>query len=210
MEQLDALTLPMNTDVVEWCPAAAPPAARCLAVGTYQLDEATGQRAGRLHLFVLDAPTDKLRLLAAVDLPGVFDIRWRPAAAAGVSPAAAAPPLLAAALADGSVRLYAVTLTAEGAAAGQLEAGSLEEVYSTGAPPEAALAVSLDYARCRGDEGAALAVSYSDGSLQHFQVRKGKAACEGGSLAEAALDLLLEELCSVLACSPLPATSNKH
>lgn len=149
MQVHDTLTMPLNTDVVEWCPA--PGLQRCLAVGTYQLDEASGQREGRLQLYTLDG-SNRLAPAAAVDLPGVFDLRWHP------DPVG--PPLLAAALADGSVRLFAVA----GAGA------ALEEACSTG-NLSGALAVSLDYARRAGEEGSTLAVSYSDGTLQQFQVR---------------------------------------
>lgn len=150
--QHDARTMELNTDVVEWCPA--PQHRRCLAVGTYQLDESSGQRQGRLHLYTL-SPAWKLQPAAALDLPGIFDLRWHP-----THPT----PLLAAALADGSVRLLSLT---------EDEAGGGSSCWAAAAatdPQPDALAVSLDYARCRGLEASTLAVSYSDGSLQQLQV----------------------------------------
>ena len=145
MTPQDAVTLDLNTDVVEWCPGHQ----RCLAVGTYQLNEATGAREGRLHLFSF-TPARKLELVAAHDIPGIFDLRWHPRHDS---------PLIAAALADGSVRLLALK-----------QCASWQEVCCTGVQP-AAMAVSLDYSRCQGQEGSTLAVSYSDGTLQQLQVR---------------------------------------
>lgn len=179
MQHLDALTLDLNTDVVEWCPA--PAQWRWLAVGTYQLDEGSGRREGRLHLYSL-TPSTKLRLLAAADMPGVFDLRWRPAPSAAGQPLQlqqGAPVVLAAALADGTTRLFALnpqpeqqqlgsSQQPEGEADG--ETMEVEEVFSTGPPESEALAVSLDFSRSPGHEGSALAVSYSDGCLQQFQV----------------------------------------
>ena len=147
MNPLDAITLEHNTDVVEWCPT--PGHLRCLAVGTYQLNESTGVREGRLHLFSFTAART-LELMAAHDIPGIFDLRWHPRHDS---------PLIAAALADGSVRLLALK-----------QCASWQEVCCTGVQP-AAMAVSLDYSRYPGQEGATLAVSYSDGTLQQLQVR---------------------------------------
>ena len=41
----DAITVDLNADSTEWCPAAGDE--NLLAVGTYQLDEASGKRNGR-------------------------------------------------------------------------------------------------------------------------------------------------------------------
>lgn len=97
----------------EWCPDAA--AASLLAVGTYQLDEVSQMRLGKLLMYRLAAPDGdssepppppQLAPLSSLDLPGIFDLRWHPRSAM---------PQLAAALADGSVRLLAF---AEGLAGG--------------------------------------------------------------------------------------------
>lgn len=172
----DQHQLPLNADVAEWCPA--PQALSALAVGTYQLDEATQQRMGRLHMYALQrdgAPaaaaveqaacvplsSQQLRLaeLSSMELPGIFDLRWHPRSAM---------PQLAAALADGSVRVleFGEALGSGGAAAvpkvKRLEPGEV--------PPEG-MAVSLDYSRAAASAGEQLAVSFSSGQLQLFQVR---------------------------------------
>lgn len=154
----------------EWglCPAAA----RVLAVGTYQLDEATQQRHGRLLIYGLreaaaagaaaGAPPAQLQLeqLSSVDLPGIFDLRWHPCSAM---------PQLAAALADGSVRL--ASFGAEPAAGGAAAAPSLTQLPA-GGEPASGMAVSLDYSRAPSCAGEQLVVSYSSGQLQLFQVRQ--------------------------------------
>jgi diphthamide biosynthesis protein 7 len=160
-----ALELDLCADVAEWCPL--PGRRRLLAAGTYQLDEATQRRAGRLHLFRLrgdlDAERPALALAPAaapLDLPGVFDLRWRPAEAG-----AARGAQLAAALADGGVRL----LEARGGGDETLEIG---ELAAEGAAPGAPMALSLDYDAA----GGALAASFSDGGLR--LLRAGPAALE--------------------------------
>lgn len=199
---LDRHTLSLNTDVAEWCPL--PAAARLLAVGTYQLDEASQTRQGGLHLFTLHsqqadgaagdaaaaaaaraaAPACSQRLVqaACLDLPGVFDLRWHPRSAM---------PTLAAALADGSVRVLALSSSSSSGGGGEgggsdSSCASWEQVEAAvaaagAAGPAAAatlpssgeaegMAVSLDYSRCQGCQGDTLAVSYSSGQLQLFQV----------------------------------------
>jgi diphthine methyl ester acylhydrolase len=102
------ITLDFNADVAEWC--TQPSSTDLLAAATYQLDEATGQRQGRVYIYRLQgsfdardcAPDFRLRQLTTTDMPGVFDLTWLQEA----SPDQTAAPLLAAALADGSVRLF--------------------------------------------------------------------------------------------------------
>lgn len=187
----DRRTLPLNTDVAEWCPT--PQAASLLAVGTYQLDEATQQRLGRLHMYGLckgapppaaaadqraaaadehagatasDAASNQqpgqqqlhLQELSTLELPGVFDLRWHPRSAM---------PQLAAALADGSVRVLAWPgAAAELAACTEPPQASL---LDPGEEPPEGMAVSLDWARAAGGEGERLAASFSSGQLQLFQ-----------------------------------------
>lgn len=202
-------TLPLNTDVAEWCPQ--PAAARLLAVGTYQLDEASQTRQGGLHFFALHsegaaggaaaaapgaAPTHGQRLaqVACFDLPGVFDLRWHPRSAM---------PTLAAALADGSVRVLALSDSSSGSGGSEQgpdggcdawEGVAAAVAAAAAAGPAAAallpsrddaegMAVSLDYTRCQGCEGDHLAVSYSSGQLQLFQVGRN---CAGAGSAPAA------------------------
>ena len=174
----DSLTLPLPADVAEWCPH--PAALSALAVGTYQLDEGSQQRVGRLHMYRLERPEAaaagadeaaqqalppppplRLSQLSALDLPGIFDLRWHPTSAM---------PQLAAALADGSVRL--LDFGAELASGGSGDAGASPRVTQLPGGEEAAqgMAVSLDYSRCPSCPGEQLAVSFSSGELQLFQV----------------------------------------
>jgi hypothetical protein len=174
----DRLTLPLPADVAEWCPH--PAALSALALGTYQLDESSQQRVGRLHMYRLERPEAaaagadeaaqqalppppplRLSQLSALDLPGIFDLRWHPTSAM---------PQLAAALADGSVRL--LDFGAELASGGSGDAGASPRVTQLPGGEEAAqgMAVSLDYSRCPSCPGEQLAVSFSSGELQLFQV----------------------------------------
>jgi hypothetical protein len=67
------LLLELNTDCLEFCQLQD--STWRLAVGTYQLDEATGIRHGRLHMFsVQQGPT--LHLDSTLDVPGIFDLHW--------------------------------------------------------------------------------------------------------------------------------------
>ena len=160
----ERLTLDLDTDVAEWCPAAGA-LARLLAVGTYQLDKASGRREGRLHLYQLEGPLgpSPCRLSPCgglPGLPGIFDLRWHPRAAPP-------RPLLAAALADGSLRLLGVDCSGGGGP--EPAAAAVAEVAASPAR-EGSMAVSLDYSRCGAGAGDALAASYSCGALQLFQV----------------------------------------
>ncbi|PRW61418.1 diphthine methyltransferase-like protein [Chlorella sorokiniana] len=153
----------------EWCPDAA--AASVLAVGTYQLDEASRQRLGKLLMYRLVPPDGdssappQLLPLSSLALPGIFDLRWHPRSAM---------PQLAAALADGSVRLLAFGKSLEGGGS------SGSDSSAAAAPPEATvvpggeeaaegMAVSVDYARAAGFEGEQLVTSFSSGQLQLWQ-----------------------------------------
>lgn len=116
-----ALVLDFNADSTEFCPWHGP-AARLLAAGTYQLDEPTQQRLGRLYLYAVtlgqatsdgeaaaeslhgSAPAAHLQPLQQMDMPGIFDLKWSPAAASQAP--SAQQGYLGAALADGTLRLY--------------------------------------------------------------------------------------------------------
>jgi hypothetical protein len=101
-----ALELELNADSTEFCPW--PESLDLLAVGTYQLDEATQSRLGRLHLYTLHAahadngagPSYSLGLEDMQDMPGIFDLKWAPCGARSC--------MLGAALADGTLRLLEV------------------------------------------------------------------------------------------------------
>lgn len=112
----DSLTLDLNADCAEFCPAAGSDA--LLAVGTYELVEATQERRGRLYLFDTNAArsedtsiSGKLKCVATRDFVGIFDHKWvRPGDAPPVGASAAHEHLrLGLALADGSFQLVQVT-----------------------------------------------------------------------------------------------------
>ena len=198
----------------EWCPAAA--AASVLAVGTYQLDEASQQRLGKLLMYRLAAPDGdssaprqppQLVPLSSLQLPGIFDLRWHPHSAM---------PQLAAALADGSLRLmdFGEGLTGSSSSGGG-GGGSGNDVAG---PPavtvvpggdEAAegMAVSVDFARAAGCEGEQLVASFSSGQLQLWQVGgRGQVPCWGGSCAAASGALSADPSCATAdgVCSGAP------
>lgn len=123
-------TLDLNADSTEFCPADG--LHDVLAVGTYQLQEDIQERIGKLYLYSVqwsagpsgstqegqggDAesksevpstsnhPQPTLNLSHTTDVPGIFDLKWRPR---GVS-IGSTRAMLGAALADGSLRLYSL------------------------------------------------------------------------------------------------------
>jgi diphthamide biosynthesis protein 7 len=161
------LTLELTADVAEWCPL--PSHRRLLAAGTYQLDEATQQRHGRLHLYQLRGDLEAavpavaplhLHPCGTLDLPGIFDLRWRPGGDA---------PALAAALADGSVRLLEMEV-----GGGTQEGYVAAEVSEVARSParDGSMALSLDFSPAGGGGGGSVISSFSCGTLRHFQVRE--------------------------------------
>lgn len=107
------LILDINTDVAEFC--TSPNNYHILAVGTYQLDEATRERHGRLHMYSLansitgSNSQPHLLLAATLDMPGIFDLQWTQL------PSIHDKPCIGLALADGTLQL--LTVAAAGAAA---------------------------------------------------------------------------------------------
>lgn len=96
-----AEVLDLNADSAECCPV--PSFRHLLAVGAYHLDEQAQERRGRVYLRALAGGRPiQLQALSSIDLPGVFDLKWQPPLAG------ASQPILGAALADGSLRLYRV------------------------------------------------------------------------------------------------------
>lgn len=93
--------LSFNADATEFCPT--PGCEDVLAVGTYQLDEGTQTREGRLYMFRVSghAFEDDLALeeLSATDLAGILDMAW-------VSSEVQGGGLLAVGLADGFISLF--------------------------------------------------------------------------------------------------------
>jgi hypothetical protein len=96
----EALT-EFNADCAEFCPFD--PFTELLAVGTYQLDEDSGRRHGKLYLYSLQqqqqAESHVLQEEATMDMPGIFDLQW-----AQIDPNAASP-AIGAGLADGTLRI---------------------------------------------------------------------------------------------------------
>jgi hypothetical protein len=106
------LLLDLNADCAEFCTTQRHH--HWLSVGTYQLDEASSTRHGRLYLYSLQQQQqqqqpeqDRLRQpqlqqIATLDVPGIFDLQWTHL------PAASAAPCMGLALADGTLRLVTV------------------------------------------------------------------------------------------------------
>ena len=108
---LATLTTPLHCDGADWCPT--PGWRRLLAVSCYQLDEGTGVRRGLLSLH--DTRGDGLAPAgAAWEGAGVFDAAWAPAARGDAD----GGPLLALALADGTLEVLRVKTVDEGESEG--------------------------------------------------------------------------------------------
>jgi len=170
------ITLELNADVAEWCPLPSSTHCRLLAAGTYQLNETTQTREGRLYLYKLNGEIKKesklsLRCSITYDLPGIFDLKWLPEILLSSSDQAGQPPGIAAALADGSLRLLNA-LNCDQNSNENIEVVEIARVES----PEGGMALSLDCRCCNhnrnsntsGDEN--LISSYSDGNLATHRV----------------------------------------
>jgi hypothetical protein len=109
------LILDINTDVAEFCTCQN--YYNLLAVGTYELNEATRERHGRLHMYSLvnsstgSYSQPNLLLAAALDMPGIFDLQWMQL------PSIHDKPCIGLALADGSLQLLTVAAAGTAAAA---------------------------------------------------------------------------------------------
>lgn len=188
---LQELILGLNTDVAEFC--TVPHNYNWLAVGTYQLDEATRERHGRLHLYSLASSSQThgqlaLQLAATLDMPGIFDLQWTQL------PNVHDKPFIGLALADGSLQLLAVAdaanascshvhqaergpgqTTVAGSCNGQQErpAAELQQLCSCKAVSEGmALALDWNPQQHQGHGAAPLAaVSSSSGGIAVLQVR---------------------------------------
>ncbi|GMH36408.1 hypothetical protein BSKO_04276 [Bryopsis sp. KO-2023] len=75
---LDSRVLELNSDCCEFCPVEG--SQDLLAAGTYQLDEATQTRKGKLFLFSDEGGDGQVGLVdvASVDVSGIFDMKWIP------------------------------------------------------------------------------------------------------------------------------------
>ncbi|RMZ57219.1 hypothetical protein APUTEX25_004053, partial [Auxenochlorella protothecoides] len=136
-----------NTDVVAWCPSSRH--TDLLAVGTYQLDESSGLRAGHAYMYrVRREGPEVLQLEAEARCAGVFDLAWHPSSSS--------TPLLAMALSDGTLRLTGQDL--------------VTIASSTPQPDSDALACCVDWRRDgQPPDTARLLASYSDGDAARLQ-----------------------------------------
>lgn len=130
------LVLDINADVAEFC--TDPTHYDLLAVGTYELEEATRERHGRLHLYSLASSSLNgqpcLQLAATLDVPGIFDLQWTQL------PHIHDVPCIGLALADGSVQLLAVAGAATAAAApAEVESSASSTCHNVVTPNEANL-----------------------------------------------------------------------
>lgn len=146
------ITLDLNADVTEWCPVLH--YHNILAAGTYELNEETKTREGLLYLYTLssDVSSPRLEQQATHKLPGIFDLRWHRTSDKCI---------LAASLADGSVRIFQKTPD--------------DDVFDvaqsgTSQPHPDSMAVSVEFCYWQDDAQTKVAASYSCGSLELFQV----------------------------------------
>lgn len=96
--KLADITLDLNADCAEFCPA--PHNQHILAAGTYQLDEATNTRHGRMYLYDVSEVSVQPLDWPAPAMPGIFDLKWMNTSDHASS--------LALALADGTVHIHAL------------------------------------------------------------------------------------------------------
>lgn len=99
-----SIETPLNADFSGFCPANG--LQHLLAVGTYQLDESSQKRLGRLHIFDTSrhdaSGRHGMTELQAIDQPGIFGLEWLHPEAEDIKPC------LALALADGCLQLMSI------------------------------------------------------------------------------------------------------
>jgi hypothetical protein len=170
------LTLALNADVAEWCPLPASTHRRLLAAGTYQLNETTQEREGRLYIYKLEGKIKKdgklsLQCATTYNLPGIFDLKWLPEifSSSIFSDENQQQARIVAALADGSLSLLTVLHTDKEETDGA-EVIEVSKVES----PEGGMALSLDCRYINNDHSSTenLISSYSDGILATNKVHK--------------------------------------
>ncbi|GIL71447.1 hypothetical protein Vretifemale_2002 [Volvox reticuliferus] len=155
--------LGFNADCAEFCPH--PGLNYLLALGTYQLVEETQERVGRCYLRALqlggagDQPQGSINA-GSLDMPGIFDLKWRPTACDAQNA------ILGAALADGTVRLMEVVAVSENAAVETLPELRLQ---SQVAACSSGMCLSLDWQVGYGSVEARIATSSSAGTLSLLQ-----------------------------------------
>lgn len=148
MTLLHEHALESSGSTLQFCPA--PDLEHCLAVGSYQLDEATQTRSGAIYLWSLQALSQEPRtlpLLSTRSVAGVFDLKW-----------SELPdhPLLAAGLSNGSVVCSSL---GPGSDAGQPELCTASQAQCF----DGAMCCCIDF--LPGDRSCGMAVSSSDGKL---------------------------------------------
>lgn len=184
------LVLDLNADVAEWCSFShlstsegfstdcSEARTHILVAGTYQLDEEKNARQGRLYFYQLEGvdreakglfgSSPSLKELCTHDLPGVFDIQWLNSKFFKFSNEIAnggdsTTQMLAAALADGSVRIFEFSVLSQ----------NIVEKTSVGpAPHDSDDNMALYISHNRQNNSTTefnIAASYSNGQVQIFQ-----------------------------------------
>ena len=142
------LALDSNGSTLQFCPA--PELNHCLAVGTYQLDEARQERSGAVSLWSLPTNTHSTSPpapLCTFPTAGVFDLKWLNVLDR---------PILAAGLSQGRVQCFQ---TVEAPDVNQPTLNLVSEAQCFAG----AMCSCIDSAA--GDQSGSLAVSSSDGML---------------------------------------------
>ena len=145
-----------HADCAEFLPSTSSP--DWLAVGTYQLEESTATRVGRLYLYHL-IHNNALEPPWTLDVPGIFDLKWWQGAPTFWS--------VSLALADGTLRLVDTKVPKIEGNSCQGSSQALEEITSCQGV-SSGMALSLDWGSQTDPQSSCkdLAVlSGSDGTL---------------------------------------------
>lgn len=156
-----AVQTPLNADFAAFCPVAG--LHHLLAVGTYQLDEASQTRLGCLHLYDTTNNSSKhdLSEISTQDQPGIFGMDW-------VQRSDSEEPGLVLALADGTLQLM------------QLSESTLEACSSISIEDHG-MVLSVDSQKQEAS-GGLLAASTASGQAALVQVHPGVSLASPGSL----------------------------
>jgi diphthamide biosynthesis protein 7 len=192
--------LDLNADVAEFCAESCSGGGHdggggggsgraLLAVGTYELQEATQTRAGQLYMYDVSvsspptppdansgAPAPLVARMARAapprPCPGIFDLKWRLAAGGGDRRGEGREWQLGLALADGTLQLLAVRAGSaaaggDGADEAAPRAVALSPLAACAAAPEGTMALHLDWQppAHAGGGGPLAAVSGSGGDV---------------------------------------------
>lgn len=175
------LTLDLHADVTEWNPNSGNE--HLFVAGTYELDERTQTRFGKLYTYSVEQQTQNgdgdsqtsdvhvRRIGKVIDTPGIFDLRWIPGEVLGSTTA------VVGALADGSLTVFDTVLSSES------DGEEREERTGTliSSEKSSAMALSVDCLRGEmgGDSNAVrVTSSYSDGAARvHHLSNDGEMSC---------------------------------